>query len=62
MATTQTMWVLQWDRYTSIAKSQEAPAEFWEEYKKISLPKDQQITEHEIQKLKSLMARFKLEL
>ncbi len=62
MATTQTMWVLQWDRYTSIAKSQDAPEEFWIEYKKIALPAGGQVTESEVQKLKGLMARFKLEL
>jgi hypothetical protein len=62
MATTQTMWVLQWDRYTSIAQAQDAPPEFWTEYKKIVLPADGQITEVEIQQLKSLMARYKLGL
>ncbi len=56
------MWVLQWDRYTEIAKSQNAPPEFWTEYQKITLPTDGQITELEIQKLKGLMARFKLTL
>jgi hypothetical protein len=62
MATTQTLWVLQWERYTSIAKSQDAPPEFWTEYRKITVPADGQITEVEIQKLKTLMARFKLDL
>ena len=56
------MWVLQWDRYTSIAKSQNAPAEFWAEYRKIILPADGQVTEAEIVKLRTLMAQFKLEL
>lgn len=62
MATIQTMWVLQWERYTGMAKSQDAPPEFWVEYKKITLPRDKQITEFEVQKLKKLMAQFKLEL
>lgn len=62
MAVTQTMWVLQWDRYTAMAKSQNAPPEFWEEYKKIKTPSNGQITEYEILKLKSLMAAFKLSL
>ena len=62
MAIFQTIWVLQWDRYTSIAKSQDAPPEFWTEYRKIVLPKDGQITETEISKLKVLMAHFKLTL
>ena len=56
------MWVLQWDRYTSIAKTQDAPPEFWTEYHKIVLPSDGQITESEIIKLKKLMSQFKLEL
>jgi hypothetical protein len=62
MVISQTIWVLQWDRYTSIAESQNAPPEFWAEYRKIVLPSDGQITEAEIIKLKTLMARFKLEL
>lgn len=62
MATSQTMWVLQWDRYTGIAKSQDAPQEFWTEYHKIALPSDGQITEVEIAQLKKLMTRFNLEL
>jgi hypothetical protein len=56
------MWVLQWDRYTGIAKSQDAPPEFWVKYRKIALPSDGQITESEIAQLKQLMAEFKLEL
>jgi hypothetical protein len=62
MAVTQTIWVLQWDRYTSIAKSQDAPPEFWVEYKKIALPSDGQITEYHIKQLKALMLTFKLAL
>ena len=62
MAVTQTMWVLQWDRYTSIAKSQVAPDEFWIEYKKIKLPSDGQITQLEIERLKELMEKFRLSL
>ena len=62
MATTQTIWVLQWERYTGMARSQGAPPEFWTEYAKISKPVDGQITETEIRTLKELMARFKLEL
>ena len=62
MAISQTMWVLQWDRYTSIAKSQNAPPEFWTEYRKIILPSDGQITEAEIVQLRKLMALFKLKL
>ena len=62
MATWQTIWVLQWDRYTSIAKSQDAPIEFWTEYRKIVVPSNGQITQVEIAKLKELMAKFKLEL
>jgi hypothetical protein len=56
------MWVLQWDRYTVMAKSQDAPPEFWNEYRKIVLPTDGQITESEVVKLRRLMAQFKLEL
>ncbi len=62
MTTTQTMWVLQWDRYTAIAKSQNASPEFWTEYRKIKIPSDGQITEFEIGKLKELMGTFKLDL
>lgn len=62
MAVAQTIWVLQWDRYTSIAKSQDAPVEFWTEYKAIAVPRDRQITEVEITKLKALMARYHLDL
>ena len=62
MATSQTIWVLQWDRYTGIAKSQEAPPEFWVEYRKIVVPSNGQITKVEIAKLKELMAEFNLEL
>lgn len=62
MTVTQTIWVLQWERYSSIAKSQKAPAEFWIEYKKIKLPANGQITEYEIQKLKELMVIFHLSL
>jgi len=62
MATAQTIWVLQWDRYTGMAKTQEAPPEFWVEYKKISIPRDGQITEFHINQLKKLMATFKLDL
>ena len=62
MATTQTIWNLQWERYSGIAKSQDAPPAFWAEFKKIVLPKDGQITETEISKLKALMASFKLHL
>ena len=58
----QTMWVLQWERYTGIAKSQDAPPEFWIEYQKIQLPADGQITQVEVNKLKALMASFKLEV
>jgi len=60
MATTQTIWVLQWERYTGMAKTQTAPPEFWAEYAKIAKPRDGQITETEILKLRELMARFKL--
>jgi len=56
------MWVLQWDRYTGIAKSQDAPPDFWTAYHKIPLPADGQITEIEIAQLKALMAHFKLTL
>ena len=62
MATSQTIWVLQWDRYTGMAKTQDAPPEFWTEYKKIKVPSDGQITQSEIMKLKDLMAKYKLEL
>jgi len=62
MVTSQTIWVLQWDRYTGMAKSQEAPPEFWVEYRKISVPSNRQITEVEITQLKNLMAKFNLEL
>ena len=62
MVTSQTIWVLQWERYTSIAKSQSAPPEFWTEYHKIIVPRDGQITEVEIVALRKLMALFKLEL
>ncbi|GEM_PF-5526460 len=62
MPVNQTIWVLQWDRYTSMAKSQNAPALFWEEYKKIKIPSDGQITEVEITKLRSLMAAFQLSM
>lgn len=62
MATTQTIWVLQWDRYTSIAKSQDASDEFWSAYKGIALPADGQVTEYHIKLLKELMARFNLHL
>lgn len=62
MATTQTIWVLQWERYTNMAKSQDAPDEFWSEYKRIAVPKDGQVTEFHIKKLKDLMAQFKLHL
>jgi hypothetical protein len=62
MVTSQTMWVLQWDRYTGIAKSQDAPPQFWIEYKKIILPSDGQVTKAEVDQLKKLMAQFKLEL
>ena len=62
MATSQTIWVLQWERYVSIAKSQDAPPEFWTAFKMIPLPADGQITQGEIGQLKQLMAAFKLEL
>ena len=62
MATAQTIWVLQWERYTSIAKSQGAPPEFWTQYQKIVLPPKGQVTEAEIQKLKKLIEHFKLSL
>ena len=62
MAILQTIWVLQWDRYTSIAKSQNAPPAFWVEYDKIVLPSNGQITEAEILQLRKLMAQFKLDL
>lgn len=62
MTTTQTIWVLQWDRYTSVAKNHGAPPAFWAEYAKITRPRDGQITEIEIVKLKELMARFHIEL
>jgi len=62
MTTTQTIWVLQWERYTAMAKTQDAPAEFWEAYRKIQLPAQKQITQSELEKLKDLMKRFKLEL
>lgn len=62
MTTMQTIWVLQWDRYTGIAKSQNAPPEFWAEYRKIPIPPNRQFTEVEIAKLKELMAHYKLEL
>ena len=61
MVVSQTIWVLQWERYTSIAKSQDAPPEFWELYKKIPIPSNKQITEREIQQLKALMTQFKIE-
>ncbi len=61
MAVTQTIWVLQWERYTDMAKNQDAPAEFWAEYKKIILPSNGQITEVEIQKLKNLMTGFEID-
>lgn len=60
MAVAQTTWVLQWDRYTEMAKSQNAPAEFWAEYKKIVLPRDGQVKDFHLKQLKELMARFKL--
>lgn len=56
------MWVLQWDRYSEIATSQSAPPAFWDEYKTITLPRDGQITEFHVSKLKELMARYKLNL
>jgi len=62
MATSQTIWVLQWERYTGIAKCQEAPPEFWTEYRKIEVPANGQITHEQIVKLKDLMAKFKLDL
>ncbi len=62
MAINQTMWVLQWERYSGIAKTQNPPPEFWKEHKAIAVPSKGQITEAEIQKLKSLMARFNLKL
>jgi hypothetical protein len=62
MAVTQTIWVLQWERYTGIAKSQGAPPEFWEQYKNIKVPSNGQITEAEVVKLKALMAKFQLSL
>lgn len=61
MAIAQTMWVIQWERYTSIAKSQNAPPEFWVEYKKIPTSNGQ-ITESSVVLLKALMAQFKLQL
>ena len=62
MVTTQTIWVLQWYRYIGMAKTQEAPREFWAEFGKIAVPSNGQITEVEIAKLKELMAKFNLEL
>lgn len=62
MATTQTMWVLQWERYTSIAKSQNAPPQFWIKHKEIKIPKDGQVTEREVKRLKEIMKEFNLEL
>jgi hypothetical protein len=44
-----------------MAKTQDAPPEFWTEYAKIVKPRDGQITELEIRKLKELMARFGLD-
>lgn len=62
MATEQTLWVQQWARYSEMAKSQDAPPEFWIAYKKISIPANGQITESQIIKLKELMANYKLHL
>lgn len=45
-----------------MAKSQNASPEFWTEYRKIVVPSNGQVTEAEIQKLKALMATFKLSL
>jgi hypothetical protein len=61
MAISQTIWVLQWARYTEMAKNQDAPPEFWAQYHKITLPSDMQVTEYEIKQLRELMAQFKLE-
>lgn len=62
MPITQTIWVLQWERYTSIAKTQDAPPEFWVEYHKIKIPSGGQVTEYEVRQLKALMNTFKLSL
>ena len=62
MPVNQTIWVLQWERYTSMAKHQDAPPEFWVEYKKIVIPSNGQVTESDVKKLKALMAAFKLGL
>ncbi len=62
MSVTQTMWVLQWDRYTGMAKSQKAPPEFWAEYDRIAIPSDGQITEYHVKLLRALMNRYKLAL
>jgi len=62
MPVTQTIWVLQWYRYIGMAKSQDAPCEFWVGFQKIAVPASGQITEVEIKKLKDLMAKFNLNL
>ncbi|MBI1860528.1 MAG: hypothetical protein HYR96_06390 [Deltaproteobacteria bacterium] len=62
MVTTQTIWVVQWERYTEMAKSQNAPMAFWIEVKKIAIPAQGQVTETEIKQLKALMLQFKLAL
>ncbi len=62
MAIAQTIWVLQWYRYTGMARSQEASPEFWLEYRKIAVPSNGQVTEVEVAQLKELMAKYKLDL
>ena len=55
-----TIWQLQWERLKAMARTQQAPEEFWSAFREIHVPSGGQVEQAEVEKLKALMDKFKL--